>query len=96
MLERAWAERAGIGWIGKNANLISRRLGSWLLLAEVLTRADIEPTAGPHEDSCGTCNACLEACPTGAIVWMDPVRGPVKGPEAKKIIRREALRDAPT
>lgn len=68
LLERAWAERAGIGWIGKNANLISRRYGSWLLLGEILTTAEIEPDPGPHDDFCGSCTACLEACPTGAIV----------------------------
>jgi epoxyqueuosine reductase len=68
ILERAWAERAGIGWVGKNANLISKQYGSWLLLGEILTTAEIEPDPGPHDDFCGSCTACLEACPTGAIV----------------------------
>ncbi len=68
VLERAWAERAGIGWIGKNANLLTRTRGSWLLLGEILARAELEQDEGPHPDFCGTCTACLEACPTGAIV----------------------------
>ena len=67
VLERAWAERAGLGWIGKNANLLTRDLGSWILLGEVLTCAALDPDPGPHADSCGTCTACLTACPTGAI-----------------------------
>jgi epoxyqueuosine reductase len=68
VLERAWAEQAGVGWIGKNANLLSRELGSWLLLGEILTTAELDPDPGPHEDFCGTCTACLDACPTQAIV----------------------------
>ena len=67
VLERAWAERAGIGWIGKNANLLTRDRGSWLLLGEILTTAKLTPDAGPHAEFCGTCTACLDACPTGAI-----------------------------
>lgn len=68
VLERAWAEVAGVGWIGKNANLITRDRGSWLLLGCVLTTAEVEPDPGPHAEFCGTCTACLDACPTGAIV----------------------------
>jgi len=67
VLERAWAERSGIGWIGKNANLLTREMGSWVLLGELLTTAELVADRGPHEDFCGTCTACLDGCPTGAI-----------------------------
>ena len=68
VLERAWAERAGLGWIGKNANLIRRDLGSWFLLGELLSAAAIEPDPASHEEFCGSCTACIGECPTGAIV----------------------------
>jgi len=68
VLERAWAERAGLGWIGKNANLLTRDMGSWLLLGELLTTADLAVDTGPHAEFCGSCSACLDACPTDAIV----------------------------
>ena len=68
VLERAFAEASGLGWIGKNANVLTRELGSWLLLGEVLTCAELEPSDGPHQEFCGTCTACLDACPTQAIV----------------------------
>ncbi len=66
VMEKAWAERAGLGWVGKNGCFIHRRLGSWVLLATVILDRELEPD-GPHPELCGSCAACLEACPTGAI-----------------------------
>ena len=64
--EKAWAQQAGIGWIAKNGNLITREYGSWVFLGEVLT--NLELTADrPHTAHCGTCTRCMDACPTGAI-----------------------------
>lgn len=66
ILERDLAHRAGLGFIGKHTNLISRSLGNWFFIAEILTTLELEPD--PSERSrCGTCTRCLEACPTGAI-----------------------------
>ncbi|HEY9846283.1 MAG TPA: tRNA epoxyqueuosine(34) reductase QueG, partial [Candidatus Caenarcaniphilales bacterium] len=65
--DKVWAQRAGIGWIGKHSNLISRDYGSWIFLGEVLTTLHLEPDP-PHTEHCGTCTRCLEACPTQAIV----------------------------
>jgi epoxyqueuosine reductase len=66
VLERDFAQRAGLGFIGKHTNLISRRLGNWLFLAEILTTLELEPDV-PEKNRCGTCARCLAACPTGAI-----------------------------
>ena len=67
VLEKAWAERAGIGWIGKNGCLISQEFGSWIFLAVVLTTLEVPPDP-PHPDRCGTCTRCLSSCPTDAFV----------------------------
>ena len=66
MLDRAVAERAGVGWFGKNTNILTSQ-GSWMLLAQVITTLDIVPDE-PLKKTCGACNICVEACPTGAIV----------------------------
>lgn len=67
VLEKAVADRAGVGWIGKHSNVITRELGSWVFLSEIFL--DVELVADkPAEDLCGTCTKCLDACPTNAIV----------------------------
>jgi epoxyqueuosine reductase len=66
VLERDLAQRAGAGFIGKHTNLISRRLGNWFFLAEILTTLELEPDA-PEHNRCGTCVRCIAACPTRAI-----------------------------
>lgn len=65
-MEKQWAQRAGLGWIGKNGTLIAPPYGSWVLLGCVVTTAVLAPDA-PHPDRCGTCVACLSSCPTDAI-----------------------------
>lgn len=66
ILERDIAQRAGVGFVGKHTNLISRELGNWFFLAEILTTLELEPDA-PERNRCGTCTRCLQACPTNAI-----------------------------
>lgn len=65
-LERDLAQRAGIGFVGKHTNLISKKLGNWFFLAEIITTAEIEADEG-ERNRCGTCTRCLTACPTAAI-----------------------------
>jgi len=66
VLERDLAQRAGLGFTGKHTNLISRRLGNWIFLAEILTTLELAPDA-PEKNHCGKCDRCITACPTAAI-----------------------------
>jgi epoxyqueuosine reductase len=66
VLERDLAQRAGLGFVGKHTNLISRQLGNWIFLAEILTTLELEPDE-PEKNRCGSCARCIEACPTRAI-----------------------------
>jgi len=66
VLEKAWAAKAGLGWIGKHSNLLTKSQGSFYFLAELISDLDI-PEDGPVTDHCGSCTACMDACPTAAI-----------------------------
>ncbi len=68
VLDRAWARRAGLGWIGKNSNLISRSAGSFVFIGEIILNMELEYTPIPESDFCGNCTRCIEACPTEAIL----------------------------
>jgi epoxyqueuosine reductase len=74
VLDRAWAKKSGLGWIGKNANLINPKAGSFLFIAEMIIDLELEPDA-PINDYCGTCNRCVDACPTEAITFPQIVDG---------------------
>lgn len=67
VLERSWAKKSGIGWVGKNANLITKQSGSFYFLAEIISDLELQEDL-PTTDHCGTCTKCIEACPTDAIV----------------------------
>lgn len=67
VMDKAWAARSGLGWIGKNSNLINKNSGSFFFVAEMITDLEIEPD-GPIKDFCGTCTRCIDECPTEAIV----------------------------
>lgn len=67
VMDKVWAARAGIGWIGKHTNVITKEFGSWIFLATVICNSEFDYDK-PMEDYCGTCHACIDACPTKAIV----------------------------
>ena len=67
VMDKAWAVRARLGWIGKHSNLITRDFGSWVFIGELLLNLELETDGVPVEDHCGTCTLCIEACPTHAI-----------------------------
>ncbi len=67
VLDKAWAAKSGLGWIGKNSNLITKSVGSFYFVAELIVDLELPPDT-PVTDHCGTCTACIDACPTQAIV----------------------------
>jgi len=67
VLDRAWAVRAGLGWIGKNGNLISKKYGSFVFIGELILNLELEEEVKEVKNACGTCTRCIDACPTGAI-----------------------------
>jgi len=66
-MDKAWAVRAGLGWLGKHSNVITREFGSWVFIGELFLNLDLDYDAEPMEDHCGTCTLCIDACPTAAI-----------------------------
>ncbi len=68
VLDKTWAQKAGLGWIGKNTNLINQKTGSFFFLAELIVDLELEYDIEPTADHCGTCTRCIDACPTEAIV----------------------------
>ena len=68
IMEKAWAQRSGIGWIGKHTNLITKNIGSWFFIGSIIINRKLEYDNFYIEDLCGTCTACIDDCPTGAIV----------------------------
>jgi epoxyqueuosine reductase len=74
VLDKAWAKKSGLGWIGKNSNLINKQSGSFFFIAELIIDLELEAD-GPIKDYCGTCTKCIDACPTEAIVAPQIVDG---------------------
>jgi epoxyqueuosine reductase len=68
VLERSWAAKSGLGWIGKNGNLINKKKGSFFFLATLITDLELQPDNPLPQDYCGTCTKCIDACPTQAIL----------------------------
>ncbi|MEB2783134.1 tRNA epoxyqueuosine(34) reductase QueG [Algoriphagus persicinus] len=75
VMERQWAQKAGLGWLGKNSLLLNREMGSFFFLAELIIDLKVAPDTPLAKDYCGTCTACIDACPTDAIVDNGVVDG---------------------
>ncbi|WP_299455728.1 tRNA epoxyqueuosine(34) reductase QueG [uncultured Microscilla sp.] len=74
VMDKAWAQKSGVGWIGKHSNLLNRKMGSFFFIAELILDLTLTPDA-PTKDYCGTCTRCIDACPTDAIVEPYVVNG---------------------
>ena len=68
IMDKAWAVRAGLGWLGKHTNVITKEFGSWVFIGEILLNLELQYETEIVEDHCGSCTACIDACPTDAIV----------------------------
>lgn len=75
VLERSWAQRSGLGWVGKNGNLITKNSGSFFFIATLITDLDLEADNPFIKDYCGTCTKCIDACPTDAILPGKVING---------------------
>lgn len=75
VLERTWAQKSGLGWVGKNANLLTKHSGSFFFLATLISDLELDYDNPFHTDHCGTCTRCIDACPTDAIVGPTVVDG---------------------
>ncbi len=75
VLDKAWAQRAGLGWVGKNSNLISKKVGSFFFIAELIIDVELEYDNPTVTDHCGSCTRCIDACPTQAIIAPYAVDG---------------------
>ncbi len=75
VLEKAWAKKSGLGWMGKNSNLINKQQGSFFFLAELILDIELSPDCPVKKDYCGTCTACVDACPTDAIIGDGSING---------------------
>ncbi|XWW44721.1 tRNA epoxyqueuosine(34) reductase QueG [Fibrella sp. USSR17] len=67
VMDKAWAAKSGLGWLGKHSNLLNRKMGSFFFIGELILDLELDPD-GPTTDHCGTCTRCIDACPTDAIV----------------------------